>query len=226
MNTAAIYTRVSTDEQKQHGVSLDAQVAKCAQYAKSSGLEVVYTGVEGESAKDTDRPELQTILKMVAQKKISHVILVKLDRLSRDVEDGCRIGKMLAKKGATLHLVAEGGRVDLSDPSQEMMFHMRISLGRFERRRIAMNTKMAMAHKRDKNERISGQAPYGYKFENNMVVEDETEQSVIQRVHTLHNSGMSIRKIIARLASEGVYNRSGNEFTVRAIHNIILAKAA
>ena len=225
METAAIYTRVSTDEQKKHGISLDAQVSKCVQYAATLGLEVIYTGVEGLSGKDTDRPELQTILGMVSKKSVNHILVVKLDRLSRETEDAIRLAKSFAKKGVTLHLVTEGGPVDLTDASQEMMFTMRAAFGTFERKRIAMNTRFALARKRDLGERISRQAPYGYRFEDGKVVVCPDEQVVIVKIRQLMAEGYSERKVIAALASEGLFNREGNPFT-RGTIRTVMAKAA
>ena len=128
METAAIYARVSTLKQEKFGISQEAQVARCAQYAETMGFEVVYTGIEAESAKDEDRPILQAILDMVAKKQITHILTVKLCRLHRETENAIRLGKLLAKKHVGLHLVTEGGAVDLSDPSQEMMFTMRAAM--------------------------------------------------------------------------------------------------
>jgi site-specific DNA recombinase len=223
METAAIYARVSTDEQKKHGISLDAQVAKCEQYAKDMGYSVIFIGIEGLSGKNTDRPELQVVLEMVSKKRVNHVLTVKLDRLSRETEDAISIGKLLAKKNVGLHLVSEGGLVDLTDPAQEMMFTMRAAMGKFERRRIALNTKTALSHKRDLGERISRRAPFGFKFENNMVVENPDEQKIIARVFELRNQGFSERKISAQLATEGLFNREGNQFAPAAIHKLLAA---
>lgn len=222
---AAIYSRVSTDEQRKHGISLEAQVSRCMQYAASMNLTVAHVGVEAESAKDTDRPELQAILSLVAKKKVQHVLVVKLDRLSRETEDAIRLGKMLSKKGVTLHLVTEGGPVDLTDASQEMLFVMRAAMGTFERKRISMNTKFALARKREKGERLGGHAPYGYSYVDGKIAVNDAEQSIIGYIHTLKAEGLSIRKTIARLASEGILSRSGKPFVFRAVHTILHAKA-
>lgn len=120
-----------------------------------------------------------------------------------------------------LHLVSEGGPVDLADPSQELLFTMRASLGTFERRRISLNTKFALDRKKQLGERISGQAPYGYKFINGKVVVDNNEQQIIKRIHQLHNEGLSLRKLIIKLTSEHIRNREGNSFTRPAITKIL-----
>lgn len=220
---AVIYSRVSTDEQKKHGISLEAQVSRCEQYADSLDLLVIHTGVEGQSGKDTDRPELQSILSLANRKQFQHLLIVKLDRLSRETEDALRVAKALSKKGIKIHLVTEGGEVDFSDPSAEMMFTMRAGFATYERKRIAMNTKFALARKKEKNERVSGEAPYGYRFQDGKVVEDSNEQYVINRVKDLQAQGYSQRKIIAQLTTEGITNRKGNVFQLRSIQLILKA---
>lgn len=225
MNTAAIYCRVSTQEQKRNGISLEAQVARCQQYAESMGFNVVHVGIEAQSAKDTDRQELQSILGMVAKKQIQHFIAIKLDRLTRETIDALQIGKTLQKKGCMLHFTNEYGQVDLNDPMQEFIYTQGASIAKLERRRIAMNTKFALDRKRQKNERISGQAPFGFMFHEGQVVENPAEQAIISRVHQLHSEGYSERKLIAQLTREGIANRNGNPLT-RGVVRSILAQAA
>jgi site-specific DNA recombinase len=226
MNTAAIYCRVSTKKQEKHGISLAAQEAKCRQYAKLEGLEVVFVGIEAESAKDTNRPVFKQIETLINKKQCQHLICVKQDRLSRDQEDSAHMVKIFVKKGITLHFPAEGGKIDLSDINQRTMYGLKSVISEAERNKISLNTKLALSHKKDLGQRISGSAPYGYQFVDGIVVINSDEQDVIARIRELHSTGLSIRKIISRLASEGCFNRSEHEFTVRAIHNIILAKAA
>lgn len=90
MKKAIIYTRVSTTEQANKGFSLAKQKEDCITFAKKQGFEVVKIFEErGESAKTTDRKELQSLLKYCTEnrKQISALIVWKFDRLSRNVED-------------------------------------------------------------------------------------------------------------------------------------------
>ena len=67
---AAIYVRVSTQDQVQHGFSLDAQQESLENYAKALGYEIfkIYRD-EGKSAKDMKRPEMQQMLQDAEAKK-------------------------------------------------------------------------------------------------------------------------------------------------------------
>ena len=60
---AVIYVRVSTKEQTEN-LSLPTQIRACEEYCRREGYEVLERfKEEGESAKTTDRTELQNLLK-------------------------------------------------------------------------------------------------------------------------------------------------------------------
>src|SRR5689334_21852965 len=83
-----IYGRVSTEEQAKEGFSIAAQKEKLTAYVQSQDWKISdYYIDEGISAKDTDRPELQRLLKDIKEAKIDVVLVYKLDRLTRSVLD-------------------------------------------------------------------------------------------------------------------------------------------
>ena len=87
---AALYARVSTEEQAMHGVSLDAQKERLTQYAKENELSIVDLYVdEGISARKryTARPAFMRMLEDVKSGRIDIIIFIKLDRWFRNVAD-------------------------------------------------------------------------------------------------------------------------------------------
>ena len=78
------YVRVSTDEQAREGVSIDVQKERIAAYATAKGLDLieVFTD-EGLSGKNLKRAGLQDLLDMCRDRQVQHVIVWKLDRLTR-----------------------------------------------------------------------------------------------------------------------------------------------
>ena len=107
MQTAIIYTRVSSAEQVQ-GTSLDTQEADCAAYCKRKGYAVAKVFREaGESAKTTDRPQLQAALKFCKEKKPHKLVVWKLDRLSRNTLDGLQLQAQLSATGTRLESATE-----------------------------------------------------------------------------------------------------------------------
>src|SRR3989338_5677257 len=86
---AAIYIRVSTEEQAQHGFSLAGQEDALKNYCSALGYELlkVYKD-EGKSAKDiAHRPAMNELLKDAEAKKFSALFIYKLDRFSRSLKD-------------------------------------------------------------------------------------------------------------------------------------------
>lgn len=86
----ACYVRVSTQEQKLHGISLDAQRDKLQEYAKQHGLKIVeWYEDEGVSGRKLikNRPELQRMLHDAKAGKFDRIIFIKLDRFFRSVAE-------------------------------------------------------------------------------------------------------------------------------------------
>lgn len=107
---AIIYCRVSTKEQVDEGNSLATQEKVCREYAERYGYEVAQVFIEqGESAKTTNRTELQKLFLFCADKKnkISAIIIYKLDRLSRNTDDYSQIRILLKRYNVEIKSTSE-----------------------------------------------------------------------------------------------------------------------
>jgi len=86
---AAVYIRVSTEEQAKEGYSLSAQESALKDYVGMMGYDLykIYKD-EGKSAKDIKhRPALQQLLKDAEKKYFKAIFVYKLDRFSRSLKD-------------------------------------------------------------------------------------------------------------------------------------------
>src|SRR2546427_109341 len=103
------YVRVSTEEQAERGVSLDAQRAKLDAYAALYDLELIEVIVDaGVSAKSFERPGLQRALSLLRKGKAVALLVAKLDRLTRSMRDlGALVEDELVKGKWALLSVAE-----------------------------------------------------------------------------------------------------------------------
>ena len=93
-NKTAIYVRVSTDEQKDNGYSVDAQLRMLKEYCERNNYEIfdVYNDA-GYSGKDLMRPAMQRLLNDIKNKKIDILLAIKVDRLTRNNYDGFWLSK-------------------------------------------------------------------------------------------------------------------------------------
>lgn len=86
----AAYIRVSSQEQKLHGLSLAAQEQKLREYAEAHNMKIVeWYRDEGVSARKLirKRPELQRMIRDAEQGKFDRIIFIKLDRFFRSVAE-------------------------------------------------------------------------------------------------------------------------------------------
>ena len=86
----AAYVRVSTQEQKLHGLSLDAQKMKLSEYAEQHNMRIVEWYIdEGVSGRKLikNRPELQRMIQDAEKGQFERIIFIKLDRFFRSVAE-------------------------------------------------------------------------------------------------------------------------------------------
>ena len=88
------YARVSTEEQKKYGYSIEAQVDKIKKYCELKEYQLVDIFVdEGFTASNMKRPRLLDLLNNLD--KIDAIVFTRLDRFSRNVLEA---NKMLNTK--------------------------------------------------------------------------------------------------------------------------------
>ena len=88
MKTAAIYCRVSTDNQEAEGTSLRTQLEACLGHCQSNGYEASQRFSETYSGLTLDRPKLNELRELVRAGDIDVIVVYCLDRLSRDPVHG------------------------------------------------------------------------------------------------------------------------------------------
>jgi len=223
------YIRVSTEEQSREGVSLDMQRAKIEQYCKLHDMNLL--GIvpdEGISGKSIEgREGIKKVLEAVSKRHVDAVVIYKLDRLARNTIETLQVADLMKKKGVALHSITE--KIDTQSATGEFFFTLLASLAQMERKLIGERTKEALARKREKSERVSGRAPFGYRFEGDEVMPDHPEQRTIRKIRMLSDSGKSIRKIrnIRNiLITEGIVNREKKPFGIAEIHKILAHEKA
>ncbi len=207
-----LYARVSTSDQFDHGVSLDAQKAKLEAYAKLYDLEAVVTVVDaGESAKSLNRPGLQRALAMLSSGEADGMAVVKLDRLTRSILDwqtlidryfGDRAGKQLFSVNDSIDTRTAGGR---------MCLNLLLVVSQWEREVIAERTRQALQFKIASGQRC-GKLRFGYDLasDGKTLVSNANEQRAIDLIVRLRAEGLSLRKIASKLTLTGIATKEGS----------------
>ena len=84
-----IYVRVSTDEQRDNGYSIDSQLRMIKEYCEKNNYDIIDVYDDGGySGKDLMRPAMQRLLNDIKEHKLDKLIAIKTDRLTRNNYDG------------------------------------------------------------------------------------------------------------------------------------------
>lgn len=192
MSNLIAYLRVSTDEQGDSGLGLEAQAAAIKVYCASQGHELTGMVREIESSRGK-RPILEDVLQHIEQGTYGGIVVAKLDRLSRSVVQANEINERLEKCGATL--IALDLQVDTSTPTGRMLMNLLATVAQWERDTIGERTRSALRARRARGEPIGRRR----------VISDV----VRARAQQLRAEGLSYREIGERLIAEGHYPPSG-----------------
>ncbi len=231
-NAAVIYCRVSTDEQAEHGVSLDAQEAALRAYCTMRGLEVVEVvvdaGVSAGKALAT-RAGGARVLDLVRRRHVAAVVAYKLDRLFRDCADCLAVTRAWDAAEVALHLVEMGGQaIDTSTAMGRFFLTVMAGAAEMERNLIRERTAAAMAHKRARREFCGGEPPYGWTLaaDGRMIEPNAAEQRVLVAARELRGAGGSLRKVGAELELRGMLPRRGGHWHPKTIGQLLKAEVA
>lgn len=162
MKTAYLYIRVSTDEQKRKGYSLPEQEDRLLKYCEYNNIKVKGIYREDFSAKTFNRPEwkkLMTVIKNKSSKEDKHILFIKWDRFSRNIEYAYEMLGILRKYRTTAMAIDQP--LDLSVPESSVMLAVYLSVPEAENSRRAMNT-AAGIHRAKLMGRYPNKAPFGY----------------------------------------------------------------
>ena len=204
-----IYVRVSTDDQRDNGYSIDSQLRMIKEYCEKNEYDIVdvYNDA-GHSGKDLMRPEMQRLLKDIKSKKIDKLVAIKVDRLTRNNYDGFWLLNYCEEHDVKIELMLEP--YDVSTANGEMIFGMNLVFGQRERKEIGARTKRAMEEM--VLERIHpSKAPYGYirNKETGHLEVEPIEAEVVKEIFELCKQGNSTRDIATIMKDNNAYLKQG-----------------
>ena len=157
----AAYVRVSTQEQKLHGLSLDAQKMKLEKYAKEHNMKIVEWYLdEGISGRKLirNRPELQRMIQDAEKGKFERIIFIKLDRFFRSVAEYHECMKRITP--VTWSTTEE--EYDLTTANGRMLVNMKLTIAEMEADQTGERIKIVNDYKLTTGQPLSGNMPFGF----------------------------------------------------------------
>lgn len=211
----AVYVRVSTDDQRDNGYSIDSQLRMIKEYCEKNDYSIVEVYNDaGHSGKDLMRPAMQKLLGDIKSKKIDKLVAIKVDRITRNNYDGFWLLNYCEEHDVKIELILEP--YDVSTANGEMIFGMNLVFGQRERKEIGARTKRAMEEMALEHIHPS-KAPYGYtrNSETGHLEIEPIEAQVVKEIFELCKQMKSTRGIATILKDENAYLKTGKWLEAR-----------
>lgn len=186
---AALYIRVSTEEQGRDGFSIDAQKTLLIQLCEKEewDIESFYID-EGYSAKDMKRPELQRLIKNLPSLDV--VIFWRLDRLTRNSRNFQQMQEVFSSHNVAIKSATEN--IDTTTAQGRFVLELSVSLAQLERETTAERVHFVMEDRHRKGLRNGAVAPFGYDLIDGVLTVNNEKADIVKKVFHLYlrNNGM------------------------------------
>lgn len=218
----AIYIRVSTHWQIDKD-SLQVQRRELTAYSEMILNINEYEVFEdpGYSAKNTERPNYQLMMQRLRTGEFSHLLVWKIDRISRNLLDFAKMYEELKSLGITF--ISKNEQFDTSSAIGEAMLKIILVFAELERNMTSERVSAVMLSRANNGQWNGGRIPYGYSWNKETkefsIVKDEA--NIIHRIYNMYEENQSVLYVVRSLNNEGQRTRAGNLWSVAAIHKIL-----
>lgn len=219
MVKAAIYTRVSTEDQAKEGFSLDAQISSLRNYCNARGWEIVSEYVDdGHSGRTINRPAYQ---KMMQEKdKWDMILVVKMDRIHRNSRNFMEMMDNLRKWGKEFTSMQES--LDTSTAMGRFVVDIIQRIAQLESEQTGERVYVGMKQKAKTVGGILGfNIPYGYDYIDGKLIVKEKEAKVVKEIFESYRSGSSMGQIVKSLNERNISTKKGGKWAKKTVSAIL-----
>ena len=175
----------------------------------------------GYSAKNTDRPDYQRMMARVRTGEFSHVLVWKIDRISRNLLDFAAMYAELKKLGVTF--VSKNEQFDTSSAMGEAMLKIILVFAELERNMTSERVSAIMLSRASGGSWNGGKVPFGYSYDKEtkqFSIRDD-EAQIVLHIYDLYESIHSLTTVAKELNERGVRSRTGKPWNPTTIRTML-----
>lgn len=186
----ALYVRVSGEEQKVKGLSLEAQQERLEEYAKAQGW--IITGIYVDAAKTArknmhKRIEFQRMMESVKRNEVDILLFCRLDRWFRSVADYYKVMDVLNAHNCEWKAVDE--EYDTTTANGRLYINVKLSIAQNEADICGERIDVVFDSKIEHGTVVSGKCPFGYRVNSEKRLEVCQEEAEIVKDAFNHFEG-------------------------------------
>lgn len=216
---AALYTRVSTEEQANEGYSLDAQMRRLEAYCEYENWQIAGRyREEGESGRNANRPEYR---RMMSEKDGWDVVLVlKMDRIHRNSKNFALMMDEFERSKKDFCSVQE--QFDTSNAMGRFVRDILQRVAQLESEQIGERVRFGMEHKAKYGMGFLGSGhPYGYTYSFGKLEVVKDEMYTVRAIYNLYSKGKSMEAIADSLNDASIPAKKGGKWNKQSVFNIL-----
>ena len=215
---AAAYYRFSSDNQRTE--SIDAQRRAVHEYCSANDIEIVEEYVdEAYSAKSSDRPSFQRMIRDSAKREFEIIVVHKLDRFARNRQDSAMYRIILQKNGVVLRSVIENFD---DSPESVILESLMEGLAEYYSKNLAREVMKGMKENAYNGKHTGGYVPFGYNLTPDKKIEiNVSEATAVRKLFDMVLEGKSYREIAEYLNGSGFRTRGGHAFNKNSIYEML-----
>lgn len=192
------YARVSTDEQKKYGYSIQAQTEEITQWCSDNDHDLIHIYIdEGFSASTMKRPQLQSMLSNL--KNLDAIAFTRLDRLSRNVLEANKMLELLQQNDVAMISICEDD-INTATANGLFMFNLKVNLAEHELKKGSERIKAVFEYKIAQGQPITGKLPFGYKIitadGTKRIVKDEHTEKIVDDIFSSFMLYQSVHHVV------------------------------
>jgi len=224
---AALYTRVSTEDQAKEGFSLDSQVERLRSYCSARGWIVHKEYVDdGYSGRYIRRPAYIELMEEIENWDV--LLVLKMDRIHRNSRHFMGMMDELRRRGKEFVSMTES--LDTSTAMGRFVVDIIQRIAQLESEQIGERVYAGMHQKAstpldrldpEKSPYLGFNHPFGYDYVDGQLKVNSEESVVVKNIFQLYLDGKSMGEVAKRLKKGGIPTKRGGKWDKRTVSKIL-----
>jgi site-specific DNA recombinase len=216
---AALYTRVSTEDQAKEGFSLDAQLNKLKAYCTARDWNIAGEYIDdGYSGRNIRRPAYSRLIDQM--EKWDVLLVIKMDRIHRNSKNFMLMMEELKKHNKEFVSMTES--LDTSTAMGRFVMDIIQRIAQLESEQIGERVYIGMEQKaRVNGGHLGFNIPYGYDYRDGDLIINKRESKIVAEIFDQYEQGRSMAQIAQDLNEKHIPTKMNRTWGRQTISNIL-----